>query len=229
MRRPLPNIPSLPASWTFPSRSAKDSPISHQAHEIPGEGGGWTLVALPGLSLEGEAAGLGEAFGRGGVRRLGEIVLRPYRRGGLVRHLNDRIYASPQRFAREFLVHRALWLAGFPTVEPLGYGVRRRAWGFEGVFLTRFQDCEPWPHRWDATVPGQLKAQIEALCAWGLFAPDLNATNVMVSAEGGVLLLDWDRANWEAGPLMKRYQARLLRSLAKLHAPLEMLSAIESW
>jgi hypothetical protein len=172
---------------------------------------------------------MGEAFGRGGVRRLGPIVLRPYRRGGLVRHLNDRVYASPRRFAREFMVHRALWLAGFPTVEPLGYGTRRCRWGFEGLFLTRFQDCEPWPRRWDASVPGQLKAQIEALCDWGLFAPDLNATNVMVTAEAGVLLLDWDRADWGGRGLMKCYKARLRRSLLKLHAPRELLDAIESW
>jgi len=224
-----PILPPLPPSWPYGWRSAEGATESRESLEIPGVGGGWTLIAPPGLHLEGEAAGLGEAFGRGGVRRLGEVVLRPYRRGGLVRYLNDRIYASPRRFAREFTVHRALWLAGFPTVEPLGYGIRRCRWGYEGIFLTRFQDCEPWPRRWDPTVPGKLKAQIEALCAWGLFAPDLNATNVMVTAEGGVLLLDWDRADWGARDLLERYKARLQRSLLKLHAPREVLSAIESW
>ena len=30
----------------------------------------------------------------------------------------------------------------------------------------------------------QLRALLEALCAWGLFAPDLNATNVLVEPSG---------------------------------------------
>jgi len=229
MSRLASDIPPLPASWPYSLRPAEASPILQTAQGIPGQGGGWNLIAAPDLSLEGEAAGLGAAFGRGGVRRLGEVVLRPYRRGGLVRHLNARIYASPQRFAQEFTVHRALWLAGFPTVEPLGYAARRRGWGFEGLFLTRFADCEPWPRRWELSALALLREQIDALCAWGLFAPDLNATNVMVTKEGGVSLLDWDRARWVGGDLLARYRARLLRSLDKLRAPSEIIAEVRSW
>jgi len=229
MRRPLATLPPLPASWPYALRPPGASPTSRGAEEIPGEGGAWTLFAAPELHLDGEAEGMGDAFGRGGVRRLGNIVLRPYRRGGLVRHLNERIYASPLRFAQEFTVHRALWLAGFPTVEPLGYATRRRGWGVEGLFLTRYSAGEAWPRRWDAAVAGSLRTQIDALCAWGLFAPDLNATNVMVTSEAGVLLLDWDRAGWGGTRLLARYQTRLLRSLLKLRAPEEIVSEIQAW
>lgn len=186
-------------------------------------------MALPGLALDGEGTALGEAFGRGGVYRVGDVVIRPYRRGGLMRRLNERTYPSPARFAREFLVHQALWIAGFPTVEPLGYAFRRRGLGVEGLYFTRFAQSEPWPRRWEIGALPDLRQAIAALCAWGLHSPDLNATNVMVTPRGEALLLDWDRAAWSPGPLLVRYQARLLRSLAKLQAPPELRADIERW
>jgi hypothetical protein len=231
MSRLLPQIPPLPAGWPFEHRPQGDAPISTEGFDIPGEGGGWTLIALPELDLGGASQALEGAFGRGGVRRLGQIVLRPYRRGGLVRHLNTRVYFSPARFAREFMVHRALWVAGFPTVEPLGYALRRRAWGVEGLFLTRHAECEPWPCQWNSRgdVVVQLRQRIDALCAWGLFSPDLNATNVMVASAGEVLLLDWDRAAWAGTGLFTRYQFRLLQSLKKLGAPREIIGEVAAW
>jgi hypothetical protein len=67
-----------------------------------------------------------------------------------------------------------------------------------------------------------VRAILEALAAWGLYAPDLNATNFLVDPRGGVLALDWDRAVWVPGvPLLDRYRRRLVRSLAKLGAPKE--------
>jgi len=226
----LPIIPPLPSPWSFSMRAPGAAPVLRKGILVPGEGDGWTLLAAPDLDLEGEGGGLSGAFGRGGVRRLGEVVLRPYRRGGLVRHFNGRIYLSSARFAQEFMVHRALWLAGFPTVEPLGYAVRRRAWGVEGLFLTRHAECVPWPRNWAARdVAGQLRSPIGALCAWGLHSPDLNATNVMITPEGGVLLLDWDRATWGGGDLLARYRARLARSLTKLEAPREIIEDVQAW
>jgi hypothetical protein len=162
------------------------------------------------------------------VLRAGDLVLRPYRRGGLVRHVNAGIYLGSGRFQREFQVHRALWAAGLPTVEPLGWAWRPRLWGCEGVFLTRFAEGAPWPRAWDQPeVLPRLRALLEALCAWGLYAPDLNATNVLVSPSGEILTLDWDRARWcPKGDLMDRYRERLVRSLHKLGAPLEIVEKV---
>jgi hypothetical protein len=231
MSRLLPQIQPLPSGWPFEHRLQGDAPVSTDGFVIPGEGGAWTLIALPGLDLGETSQALEGVFGRGGVRRLGEIVLRPYRRGGLVRHLNARVYFSPARFAREFVVHRVLWMAGFPTVEPLGYAFRRRAWGVEGLFLTRYAECEPWPCQWNSRsdVVVQLRQRIDALCAWGLFSPDLNATNVMVTPTGEVLLLDWDRAAWGGKGLFTRYRSRLLRSLEKLKAPRPIIREVADW
>ena len=193
---------------------------------VPGCGEGWTLEAAPHLDPSGEAGSLHAAFGRGGVRRLGDLVLRPYRRGGLMAKLNAATYASPSRFRRELAVHRALWEAGFPTVEPLGIAHRPSGLGVEGLYFTRFTDAKPWPSDWSAPALAELLKALSALSAWGLFAPDLNATNVMWG-ETGLVLLDWDRASWRGGALLRRYQARLKRSLAKLDAPESLRAALD--
>jgi RIO-like serine/threonine protein kinase len=149
----------------------------------------------------------------------------------MVRHLNARLYASPDRFAKEFSVHSALWATGFPTVEPLGYGYREHLWGVEGVYLTRFADARPWPSCWNQSprVVPELLVMLEALAAWGLHAPDLNATNVMLAADGGVLALDWDRARWgNRVNLGDCYRERLLRSLQKLQAPADVITSFRS-
>lgn len=220
--------PPLPPQWPYPPRAPLPAPEARPGVALPGLDGRWRLEAAPGLAL-GEAEGMGPAFGRGGVLRAGPVVLRPYRRGGLVRHLNERIYASPGRFRQEFLAHRALWAAGVPTVEPLGWACRRRGWGWEGVYLTRWAEGVPWPRAWERSpeVLPALGTLLAALCAWGLHCPDLNATNILVQPSGAILALDWDRARWAPDDgLMAAYRERLARSLAKLGAPPGVIEAI---
>ena len=200
-----------------------------QGASIQGFGPGWTLYLREPVPLAAEASDLPQAFGRGGIQRIGDVVIRPYRRGGLVRHVNERLYFSPARFAREFSVHWALWTSGFPTVEPVGYGFRRHLWGVEGLYLTRFVEAVAWPTCWgrSAQMLPHLAVLLEALATWGLHAPDLNATNIMLTPDDQVLALDWDRARWvQADDLRCRYRERLLRSLRKLGAPTDVLAAL---
>ena len=204
--------------WPYEPRTDLPLVDAREGIAIPGAQGVWTLEAQPLLALEGQAQPLQDAFGRGGVRRLGDVVVRPYRRGGLVAKINARTYVSPTRFRDELAVHRALWNAGFPTVEPLGIAWRRSGLGVEGLYLTRFRVAQPWPTTWEIPLLPPLMKALQALSAWGLFAPDLNATNVLWG-EDDLVLLDWDRARWERGALLPRYQARLQRSLGKLEAP----------
>lgn len=228
MSVPFP-MPTLPADWPYPPRDTGDLPRQSLDVAIGGLGPGWTLQRRGQAPLEAAGSGLPQAFGRGGIQRIGEVVVRPYRRGGFVRHVNERIYPSPARFVQEFSVHWALWTAGFPTVEPLGYGYRRRGWGVEGVLLTRFEDAKAWPACWErsAEMLPQLGVMLRALAAWGLHAPDLNATNILLAADGRILALDWDRAAWKPGrDLLGRYRERLARSLRKLQAPEDVLAAV---
>ncbi len=75
-----------------------------------------------------------------------------------------------------------------------------------------------------------IRRAIDSLCEWGLWSPDLNATNVLLPSQGGALFLDWDRARFEppSADLRPRYLARLERSLRKLDAPAGTLDVIGS-
>lgn len=223
------SIPPLPASWPYAVRSALAGLQVREGAVLPGLDGTWTTWLASHVDLDRVAEPLGASFGRGGLRKAGDFVLRPYRRGGWVRHVNERIYVGASRFVHEFEAHRALWEAGFPTVEPSGYAFRRAWWGYEGVYVTRFTPSTPWPRVWERSteVLPQLRKMLEALCAWGLHAPDLNATNILLCPDGTILALDWDKAQWtDDSKLMGRYQDRLLRSLVKLDAPKEILKGV---
>ena len=206
-------------------------PLGEVAHrvELPGLSGRWSLLAPPELDLTGVPAPMGGAFGRGGVFRVGDVVLRPYRRGGLVRHVLKDRYLSPGRFMDELIVHRTLWEAGLPTVEPLGVAWQSAGLGVRGVYLTAFAPGRPWPRTWGDHLPEGLGQAIRALAAWGLWNPDLNATNVHLLQDGGLALLDWDRAGWNSSrDLLDRYKGRLRRSLHRLQAPATLLQGLEA-
>lgn len=225
-------VPPLPSGWPYePGQPLR--PLGCRVNlDLPGFGGGWRVCTPGGIVPTGEPVALTGVFGRGGILRVGDMVLRPYRRGGFLRHLNERTYRTHLRFAAEHAVHRGLWEAGFPTVEPLGYAWRPSGLGVEGILITRLAEGEPWPRRWDLSTEraAAICGAIGSLCEWGLWSPDLNATNILLRPSGGVLLLDWDRARFEpAGtPLWARYRARLERSLRKLGAPAEAFEVIGS-
>ena len=216
-------VPPLPPSWPY-GPGVPLRPLGCRLNlELPGLGGGWRVCTPGGIAPSGEPVPLSGAYGRGGVLRVGDMVLRPYRRGGFLRHFNERTYRTHLRFAAEHAVHRGLWDAGFPTVEPLGYAWRPCGIGVEGVLITRLAEGEAWPARWDLSdeQAAAIRSAISSLCEWGLWSPDLNATNVMLPPQGGALFLDWDRARFEPAEaeLWPRYRARLERSLRKLGAP----------
>jgi hypothetical protein len=225
------SLPPLPPNWAFDARPPLLPLGCHLDLLLPGLGAGWRVCTPGGFVPTGDPVPLGSVFGRGGILRVGGVVLRPYRRGGFLRHFNQRTYRTHLRFAAEHAVHRQLWESGFPTVEPLGYAWRPSGLGVEGVLFTRLAEAEAWPRRWDLSSAraADLQRAILSLCEWGLWSPDLNATNVLFPPQGGVLFLDWDRARFEPADshLWRRYRARLLRSLRKLGAPAEAFAAIE--
>lgn len=224
--KPL-RIPSLPASWPYASRTACLEWEHRQGVGLGSFGEGWNLVVPKDLVIPDQGDALAGAFGRGGVQRWGTLVLRPYRRGGLVRFLVASRYASPRRFEREWLMHRALWESGFPTVRPLGFGFRRAGIAFEGLYLSEFNEGRPWPTEWNAGLDRltELRRCLDALADWGFWSPDLNATNVLIGPEG-IRLLDWDRSAFVPdGNLLPLYRRRMLRSLRKLAAPESLIQA----
>ncbi len=218
---------SPPVGWPYQPRTPLGPWVQREALDFGAYGKAWTHWGPEGLSWEMEPQPLGGSYGRGGVARVGEMVVRPYRRGGLVRHLNEATYLSAERFRSEAHMHRLLWEAGLPTVEPLGCAWRRRGLGVEGLYFTRWVDAQPWPRRFEAEVWGEIERLLDALSLWGCWVPDLNATNLLIPAEGPVMALDFDRARFQGGDLKAAYRERLVRSLRKLRAPEALLARVE--
>jgi hypothetical protein len=100
------------------------------------------------------------------------------------------------------------------------------------VLITRLADGQAWPGRWDLSAEraSAIREGVASLCDWGLWSPDLNATNVILPPEGGALFLDWDRAAFVPADtdLWTRYRNRLHRSLRKLGAPEDAYAVMEA-
>ena len=224
--------PLLPTEWFYALRTNSEDYKQATNVRLPGLTGLWNLEAISDLTFcepENESR---LSFGRGGIIQSGSLVLRPYKRGGLIRHINKSTYYGISRFQQEFYVHKAIWRAGLPTVEPIGWAYKTNMLGSQGVFITRFTKGSPWPHNWNQSLNflHQLKTLLTALCSWGLYAPDLNATNLLLSPDKDLLALDWDQATWsKRTDLMERYQERLVRSMKKLGAEASTISKIQRY
>ena len=191
--------------------------------------------------IERAASGKSEPLrrGRGTLWRVpfdgnGAALVRPYRRGGLARHLTRDLYWG--RPPRPFVELRTLVEAerrGIPTVEVLGAGVTWAGWGgYRGMLVTReAADFVDW-WRWLQTAPPTAERRavaahvadtVRIMHARGVQHADLNLTNVLVRVRDGqpaVLLLDFDRARMSAAGVTatrrRRNLRRLRRSMSKL-------------
>ena len=174
------------------------------------------------------------------------LVLRHYRRGGLVRHVSERSYVwtgiARTRAVREFELLRTLEREGLPAPRPFACAVTRHGLLWEGSLVTRRLPGTTLAERLDAIAAGGGGASagmpwaaigrcIARFHAHGVRHADLNAHNVMLDGDD-VSLIDFDRADrvgrgGHAGPVPPsprpaRWQRanvrRLRRSLARLAA-----------
>ncbi|MGE0142124.1 MAG: lipopolysaccharide kinase InaA family protein [Planctomycetota bacterium] len=164
--------------------------------------------------------------GRGSVvrARIGatDLVLRDYRRGGMLRHMLPDIFPSPRRAFLELLVHAELQRRGVPVVRPiaalarrvpLGYRLRIATELFPGAkTLPRF--CIDSPQSRGRAVRAAGAAVRKAFAA-GLHHRDLHPDNVLVAslADGSldVRLIDFDRARLVADLPTPVREAMLVR------------------
>ncbi len=167
--------------------------------------------------------GRGEALAVDGP--FGAAVLKSYRRGGLVRRFVRQRYAwmglDRARSVREWRVLRALQDAGLTVPEPLAAFVHRIGPTYEAALLTRrIPDARPLDKvaaDFDAERWRDVDALIDRFAEAGLHHPDLNATNLLVTPDHRLWLIDFDRAVLGDGPVDPApMHARLTRSLAKL-------------
>ncbi len=202
--------------------------ILYDADRIPEPDDG--LFQPAGLARSGRLTGHPDG-GRGSACFLEEAgipaVLRPYRRGGLFAPLlGDRYARLGLRAARpwrEWWLLAALHGEGLPVPAPLAARIRPMGICYRGEIVIERLDAETLtealrrgplpPGRWRA-----IGACIGRLHQRGLDHADLNAHNILLAEDGGVHVIDLDRARLRGRPggWPRRNLARLRRSLAKL-------------
>jgi len=177
--------------------------------------------------------------GRGGVRQVslgerGNVIVRPYRRGGFVRHfVRDLYWDRPPRPFAELLCIETARQRGVATVEPIGARVEWVKGGlYRGLLVTR--KAEGFHNLWEwlqtkpigttreatMTVVAQAIAKMHEV---GIVHADLNLMNILVQTVTGslqALLIDFDRARLFSSPIPRHLREqnlrRLRRSLDKL-------------
>jgi tRNA A-37 threonylcarbamoyl transferase component Bud32 len=140
------------------------------------------------------------------------LVVRAYRKGGLLRSLRGATFWGPMRPLQELVLHRRLRAAGVPVLEAVGAVVLRSGVGWRGFLLTREVagglDLEAWLH--GVPAPTDLHAArilrragraVRAVHDAGVAHADLHPKNMLITRDGEVLVLDLDRARSAEGPL----------------------------
>jgi len=193
------------------------------------------LLSLPETGPE--PAGLRDEIsgGRGGVRivpagPLGEAVVRPFRRGGLVEKINRRTYFFGNRAFSELVATYRLHRRGVAVPEVLAAVQSRVRPGYVACLVTRRIPKARSAAALLANASAARRAMIlESMGrairlmheAGGVHA-DLNAHNILVpeGGEGPAYVIDLDRASVLTGPVPERRARpnlqRLRRSLHKL-------------
>lgn len=152
------------------------------------------------------------AAGRGGtrlVRAAGhDVVLRPYRRGGLVaRVLHDTYFGWQPRPFRELETLAALRQRGAPVIEVYGAAVHWLLPGcYRGWLVTRYLPGSRTLWEWIAAAPPaplrervltQVGCAVRHLHDRGGWHPDLNLNNILIATAAGdgateVVFIDFD-------------------------------------
>ncbi len=160
------------------------------------------------------------------------VLVRKYRRGGLLRFLLPDIFISSQRSFNELAVTLAAGQAGIPVAEIVA-AVRLRTTGllYRHYLVSRELraccDLPAWlqagPADDDVRVTVRVLADlILRMHDSGLYHADLNLKNILVSRDDSrsLCIIDWDKSRQAQGPLVQdarqRNVVRLCRSAEKL-------------
>lgn len=176
------------------------------------------------------------------TRSFGDVVVRPFRRGGWVRRFVERRYIVGARAFEELEVTERLHREGAPVPEVLA-AVQERIRpgpGYSACIVTRrISGTAPAAEALARASRGELRVLMEDIgrairrCheAGGWHA-DLNAWNLLVPAarpDLGVTVIDWDRGRLMPRGVSERARRANLSRLARSLRKLELAAAIEAW
>lgn len=193
----------------------------------------------PGVArAEGGDAGAG----RGDIYRLpagklGQAVLRPYRRGGLVRHVVERRYFLGDRAFDELALTERLRRRDLPVPEPLAAVQRSLTPGYRAALVTRrIAGVSPLPRLLEGGTrdPEELMAAagrtVGRLHRAGAWHADLNPFNLLADPTGGpVHVVDFDRGRFFDDPVTGFFARSNRKRLRKSLEELELSAARRAW
>jgi 3-deoxy-D-manno-octulosonic acid kinase len=220
-------------------RSARRLVLVHEAVE---QSIGQLLLSLPHAPPPG---GVRLAGGRGGAYRLtlddGDVVvLRLYRRGGVLARFNRETYWSrPPRPFAELVTTDEARRRGVPVPAALGARIDIcRTGGYRGALVTRYlPDTEtlwsrlrrgPDPEQRRILTRGAGKI-VRILTNAGIYHPDLNLHNCLVRDHCGqpqLFVVDLDRAGARRGALPDAQRDRMLQRLVRSARKLDPLGEV---
>ena len=199
------------------------------------------VLSLPETHGEAEGSLTG---GRGGIRvvaagSLGEAVVRPFRRGGLVEKVNRRRYFVGDRAFSELLSTHLLHRRGAPVPEVLAAVQTAMRLGYQACLVTRRIPNAPPAAVLLASAEGSTVARIldsmgraiRLLHESGGVHADLNAHNILVSedGEGPAFVIDLDRVTLTACPAPERRTRAALLRLRRSCVKLGLDEALSDW
>lgn len=171
-----------------------------------------------------------------------KAVVRRYRRGGLVRHVNGSRYFGGNRAFDELRATEHARAGGVRTARVFAAVERPRAVGYTAMLGTLLisgaTDAAAWlgAHADDAEARAAMLReagrQIGRMHAAGVSHPDVNLRNLLVAdAEGGaeVWLLDFDKARVHDGAVPDARRRHDLRRLARSARKLGAAVATAEW
>ena len=162
------------------------------------------------------------------------VLVRPYRKGGVLRHVRGARFQGRWRPLVELVLHHHLQGLDVPVVEAVGAVVLRSPAGWRGFLLTRevpgAMDLEAWLHGAPSvtdvdreTVLRRAGEAVRRLHDAGVSHADLHAKNLLLTPEGEIRILDLDRARVygksvpEAARLNNLVRFGLVRLARQLH------------
>lgn len=199
------------------------------------------LACLPGyeISVRGVAAHPDalKRSKRGGRRPLSEVetglgtvLVREYRKGGVLRFVRGRRFFGSWRPLSELVLHRRLAALRVPVSDAVGCVILRGLLGWRGFLLTKevpgSVDLEAWLYGvpLETGLPRhevlrRAGRAVRRLHDAGVSHPDLHAKNLLVTRDGEVLVLDLDKAGALDEPLDEETRianlARMGRAIEK--------------
>ena len=162
----------------------------------------------------------------------GDVVVKHYYRGGILRHVNRRAYLKigSTRSGAEFEVLHHVRKIGVNAPRPVLFAFLRKNWIFYHAWLVteRIPGAESLallacntPERAMALLP-ELARQIRTLLYHGILHVDLHPGNVIVDPNDRVYLVDFDNARFgkrRKRAFLRHYVNRWERAVAKHGLP----------